>query len=504
MTTFQNYASVPSQRFGKAIDREDDVRELIARTIASETSYYRNLFTSLQPARAWLSRIDAIIDRVMLANRGRYSDVGRRADETPWFLVAIIHQMEGSSDFATHLHNGDPLTSRTVQVPSGRPASGNPPFSWEASAIDALTFDGVAAQDDWTIEGLLFRLESFNGFGYRNKNIVSPYLAAQSNAWTKGKYVRDGVFDPNAGSSQIGAAVFLKRMIQRNLISLGNSDTATPTNPSRPLPPSARPELGRGSTGAWVEVLQNLLNGCGYMPTLELDGDFGPQTERTVRAFQRDLGLEVDGGVGPITWAALDAHAKLPGWTPVIPGAAPAQGSLRDAVVKLARSIAGQGRSHAPGNWVDSNILDPLRPAMVALGHLGSTQKDDFWNWCAAWVTYTLRQAGIKMPDRFPGAGQWATVALVEMWDQYARAIGAWIPRGSKAPRPGDVAIFDWDGDRYADHIGILLEYDAGTREFICAEGNRGNRESLTRRTLSTIEGFVDLDILVGKVGTKS
>jgi lysozyme family protein len=39
----------------------------------------------------------------------------------PWGFVAVIHNMEASLDFTKHLHNGDPLTSKTVQVPVARP-----------------------------------------------------------------------------------------------------------------------------------------------------------------------------------------------------------------------------------------------------------------------------------------------------------------------------------------------------------------------------------------------
>lgn len=40
-----------------------------------------------------------------------------------------------------------------------------------------------------------------------------------------------------------------------------------------------------------------------------VDGDFGPQTDRLVRAFQKKHGLTVDGIVGVYTWAVVDREA---------------------------------------------------------------------------------------------------------------------------------------------------------------------------------------------------
>jgi peptidoglycan hydrolase-like protein with peptidoglycan-binding domain len=69
---------------------------------------------------------------------------------------------------------------------------------------------------------------------------------------------------------------------------------------------SAIQSLKKGSTGDLTAVLQALLNCHGY-DTGGLDGDFGAQTDKAVRAFQSDNGLYVDGVAGKATFGALTA-----------------------------------------------------------------------------------------------------------------------------------------------------------------------------------------------------
>jgi lysozyme family protein len=135
----------------------------------------------------------------------------------PWHFIGLIHCMESSFNFGTHLHNGDSLMHRTVNVPKLRPPAevADPPFAWTTSATDALTMKGFHTQTDWSLAAQLFRLEQYNGFGYRMRGRASPYLWSFSDRYTGGKFVRDGVFDPAATSKQCGTAVLLKRLIAR-------------------------------------------------------------------------------------------------------------------------------------------------------------------------------------------------------------------------------------------------------------------------------------------------
>lgn len=89
-----------------------------------------------------------------------------------------------------------------------------------------------------------------------------------------------------------------------------NSTPSKPTKPSKPSKPSTGKKLGdkmptlkRGSKGRAVKILQALLGVWGWK--VSVDGTFGPQTERAVRAFQAKHAKPVDGIPGPITWNAL-------------------------------------------------------------------------------------------------------------------------------------------------------------------------------------------------------
>src|SRR5262249_44398098 len=111
--------------------------------------------------------------RKILRGKSRYLAV-ERATGVPWFVIGVLHYRESDCSFLTHLHNGDPLSGRTYHVPAGRPPTGNPPFTWEASAKDALSYEGFASIHDWPIERIGYSCERYNGGGYYGQDVNSP------------------------------------------------------------------------------------------------------------------------------------------------------------------------------------------------------------------------------------------------------------------------------------------------------------------------------------------
>lgn len=160
--------------------------------------------------------------KMILAEARTYDAVSDAAAEAipngshcPWYVIGLIHYMECGLSWGKHLHNGDPLTARTTHVPAGRPKTGEPPFTWEQSATDAIRMiDFNNAAYHWAdIAFTLQKLEEYNGIGYHSKNIYSPYLWSMTNHYISGKYVADGKFDPAAISAQVGAAPILSLLL---------------------------------------------------------------------------------------------------------------------------------------------------------------------------------------------------------------------------------------------------------------------------------------------------
>lgn len=159
-----------------------------------------------------------IVDRI-LKNIERYRAVDAKT-QVPWYVIAALHNMESSGSFNHHLHEGSSLRYRTRYVPKGRPKTGTPPFTWEYSATDALTYDKMGLVKWWRLDDTLYACERYNGTGYLryHPETPTPYLWAGTSIERPGKYVADGKWSSTARSKQIGCAVLWRLMEERGLL----------------------------------------------------------------------------------------------------------------------------------------------------------------------------------------------------------------------------------------------------------------------------------------------
>src|SRR5262245_46536819 len=147
--------------------------------------------------------------RHILGSKDRYLAV-ELATGVPWYLIGCLHLREADLNFHTYLGNGDPLNHKTRHKPRGR----GPFATWRDGAIDALKYDGLTSVKDWRLEKILYYAEIYNGTGYNNRGLPSPYLWGGTNIQKAGKYLADGEWNGQAWDGQPGCAPMLFTMMK--------------------------------------------------------------------------------------------------------------------------------------------------------------------------------------------------------------------------------------------------------------------------------------------------
>ncbi len=208
----------------------------LTKTLADE---YRWMMEKIQALPGRQAGVTATVKK-MARFESRYRAAGKPLG-VPWIFIGIVHSLEGSFDFKTHLANGDPLSGPTVGVPKGIPGG-----AWEPAASAALRMKGLQNWHDWTLAGLCFQLERWNGFGQRNRGEPSDYLVGSSNLDRPGKYIADGVYNPKAIGRQIGAMLLLKELMARGLYQ-PNGEPGKPQPKAEAPAKAAKPQRKTGS-----------------------------------------------------------------------------------------------------------------------------------------------------------------------------------------------------------------------------------------------------------------
>ena len=320
----------------------------------------------IRPARA--DEVGKEANR-LLKGKNTYQQVETKTG-VPWWFVGLCHYRESHFNFKTYLGNGQALDQITTIVPKGRgPFTGDNAFV--DGAVDALRLEGFAAATDWSIARALFRLEGFNGFGYRSRGVNSPYLYGGSNIYgppeaRAGKFVRDHVFDPDFVDTQLGTAVILKALL--DLDQSIKFDGAPPMVSASPEPDDVLAQT--------VLLVQQTLNKLGADPQLIEDGKNGPRTKEAISRFQLKNGLPDTGLPDAATLAALAQKSS--------PIAIPNQPST-DALVQIlqrlgndtglpgAAILAALAQKSSPMAFQNQPSSDVLLQILQRLGNLETT-----------------------------------------------------------------------------------------------------------------------------------
>ena len=106
--------------------------------------------------------------------------------------------------------------------------------------------------------------------------------------------------------------------------------------------------------------------------------------------------------------------------------------------------------------------------------YYGREVSGDSYPWCMVFVWWCFREAGLS--SLFYGGGKTASCTTLMNW---AKQQGQFVTGGYQA---GDVFLYQFDDDSYADHTGIYTgEKDSKGRYFVI-EGNHNDRvETVTR-----------------------
>lgn len=283
-------------------------------TFASLRPEYGRLLATVKLTRP--AEAEAAAKKVF-KNANRYKRAGQQA-RVPWPLIGALDLRESDCNPRAALAQGDPWNQVSTHVPKNQ----GPYSSWEEAAVFALHYDGV---DDppapWAMDVACYEAEKWNGWGYRNKGIFSPYLWAGTNQYTRGKYVADGQYSASAVDQQLGVIPVLWKMVEIDPETYIGTDALVPSDQAPPTVPDVAPYSETGTR--WIQSRLNILMVANSadpdsLNLLRVDGNYGRRTRACVRDFQTWVDLPADGQAGDLTTAVMDRELRklLPKVTP--------------------------------------------------------------------------------------------------------------------------------------------------------------------------------------------
>lgn len=191
-----------------------------------------------------------------------------------------------------------------------------------------------------------------------------------------------------------------------------------------------------------VRTIQRRLTELGYNPG-PVDGSYGPLTKGAVMKYQRDMGIGVDGIVGPITYARLTGDTK--------PLAERINGNVPPWYAELASMM---GKHETRDNallkvWLKSDGATVGDPAEIP--------------WCGDAVQTAIR---LTLPTEDLPSNPYAAIN----WQKWGRLV---------VPQVGAILVF-WRGspNGWQGHVGLYA--GESDKNFYVLGGNQNNSVNIS------------------------
>lgn len=250
---------------------------------------YEKWVANCRPRHECVELIDSVARRLTRPLALTNFSVVKQRLGIPELITTPSFERECGCDFARSPAQGDRWDHVSTHVPKGR----GPYSSWIECALDTYRREHLEQHSaPWSMAYACYWWEKINGFGYRARNLRSPYVVGGSNLQQPGKYIADGEFDRDHMDTQLGCLPIALRMVEIHPeLSMGDalnvvSLPIVTAPPVQPVPAA----FGGSLTGAkWVQASLNVV--LHLNPPLKVDGSFGRKTAAAVRQFREQVGL---------------------------------------------------------------------------------------------------------------------------------------------------------------------------------------------------------------------
>lgn len=184
-----------------------------------------------------------------------------------------------------------------------------------------------------------------------------------------------------------------------------------------PTPINQKPIIRYGDNSSYVKELQQKLSMLGYYNSI-IDGNFGNVTEESVRQFQKNNNITVNGEVGPNTWRLINQQFLLLGTSTTVLNLPLTEGDVGESVRILQRGLKALNyyNGEVSGDFDPETTIAVEKFQSINNIPVTGTVNQQTWDLISTKILYTgeINNLGLKFIELSEGSSGSNVVILQE------------------------------------------------------------------------------------------